>query len=114
MGGELAHARVVVRLSLTPRFSGVGTSAVRSNRFNGFSFVLSYDSRMNALHVSAILALMQLFVFSSRAAPAYPLKKSANNHYLVDQNNQPFLIVGDSPQALTVNLTEAEAASSFE
>lgn len=69
---------------------------------------------MNALHVSAILALMQLFVFSSRAAPAYPLKKSANNRYLVDQNNQPFLRVGDSPQALTVNLTEAEAASFFE
>jgi hypothetical protein len=56
------------------------------------------------------------FLFSlspSTAAPAYPLKKSANNRYLVDQNNIPFLIVGDSPQALIVNLTEAEASGFF-
>jgi hypothetical protein len=34
---------------------------------------------------------------------------SANGRYLVDQNDKPFLITGDSPQALTVNLSEAEA-----
>ena len=43
----------------------------------------------------------------------YPLKVSANGRYLVDQNNVPFLITGDSPQALIVNLTEAEADSFF-
>jgi uncharacterized protein DUF4038/collagenase-like protein with putative collagen-binding domain len=42
--------------------------------------------------------------------PAYPLKTSANNRYLVDQNNAPFLMVGDSPQALIGNLSPMEAA----
>jgi hypothetical protein len=47
------------------------------------------------------------------AAPGtviYPLKVSANGRYLVDQNNGPFLIVGDSPQSLIGNLSVIEAA----
>jgi hypothetical protein len=47
------------------------------------------------------------------AMPAYPLKVSANGRYLVDQKNAPFLIAGESPQAMTVNLTEAEAEVFF-
>ena len=45
------------------------------------------------------------------AAPAYPLKVSANHRYLVDQNNMPFLMVGDSPHSLIANLSQAEAAT---
>ncbi len=45
--------------------------------------------------------------------PAYPLKLSANKRYLVDQNNRPFLIVGDSPQGLISRLTDAEADKYF-
>ena len=45
------------------------------------------------------------------AAPAFPLKSSTNNRYLVDQNNVPFLIVGDAPQALIANLSQTEAAT---
>lgn len=44
------------------------------------------------------------------AAPAFPLKAGANNRYLVDQNNVPFLMVGDSPQAMVGNLSEDDAA----
>jgi hypothetical protein len=43
------------------------------------------------------------------AAPAYPLKASANGRYLVDQNNAPFLMVGDSPQAMFANLSIDDA-----
>ena len=43
------------------------------------------------------------------ADPVFPLKASANNRYLVDQNNVPFLMVGDSPQALIANLPVADA-----
>ena len=43
--------------------------------------------------------------------PAFPLKASANNRYLVDQNNVPFLIVGDAPQTLIANLSPGEAAA---
>lgn len=46
-------------------------------------------------------------------ASAYPLKASANGRYLVDQNNTPFLIVGDAPQALIVNLSEDDAEMYF-
>ena len=35
---------------------------------------------------------------SSGKPVAYPLKLSANRRYLVDQDNTPFLIVGDTPQ----------------
>jgi len=48
-------------------------------------------------------------VIRSTESPAYPLKASANNRYLVDQNDVPFLMVGDSPQALIGNLSLMEA-----
>ena len=45
--------------------------------------------------------------------PAYPLRLSANHRYLVDRNNKPFLIVGDTPQDLMSRLTEKEANRYF-
>jgi hypothetical protein len=47
------------------------------------------------------------------AAAAYPLKVSANGRYLVDENNVPFLIVGDTPQGLMGRLSEADAELYF-
>ena len=47
---------------------------------------------------------------ASQSKTAFPLKASANNRYLVDQNNVPFLMVGDSPQSMPANLSEADAA----
>jgi len=41
-------------------------------------------------------------------APIYPLKISANRRYLVDQNDQPVLVHGDSPWSLIVQLTPDE------
>ena len=38
-------------------------------------------------------------------APARWLRKSANGRYLADRDNAPFLIAGDAPQSLTVNLS---------
>jgi hypothetical protein len=43
-------------------------------------------------------------------SPVYPLKISAGGRYLVDQNNTPFLLIGDSPHSLIVNLSETNAA----
>jgi hypothetical protein len=40
---------------------------------------------------------------------AFPLRVSANQRYLVDQNNVPFFIAGDSPQNIFLALSEAEA-----
>src|SRR5580704_8578830 len=46
---------------------------------------------------------------ASGASPAFPLKASVNNRYLVDQNNVPFLMVGDAPQAMVGNLSRKDA-----
>lgn len=50
-------------------------------------------------------------VVTSADSYAYPLKISANHRYLVDQNNKPFRIQGDSAQSLIANLTAAEVES---
>jgi hypothetical protein len=46
---------------------------------------------------------------TSPNVPAYPLRTSANNRYLVDQNNVPFMIVGDSPQSLIGRMSKSDA-----
>lgn len=46
-------------------------------------------------------------------SPAFPLKISVNGRYLIDQNNAPFLIVGDSPQGLIGRLSESDAERYF-
>ena len=45
--------------------------------------------------------------------PAYPLKVGPTGRYLVDRNGRPFLIVGDSPQALIANVSETQADRFF-
>jgi hypothetical protein len=69
------------------------------------------SSHQIARGFAAALWLMLGAVVSG--APAYPLKASANGRYLVDQSNAPVMIVGDSPQALMVNLSTNEAAFFF-
>ena len=64
--------------------------------------------------LACLFAAWLLADFTSHAAsPAYPLKRSPNGRYLVDQNSAPVLIIGDAPQALMVNLSEAEADAYF-
>ena len=48
-------------------------------------------------------SLACLAIGSVSAGTAYPLVASTNGRYLVDQSGVPFLLVGDSPQALMVN-----------
>jgi uncharacterized protein DUF4038 len=45
--------------------------------------------------------------------PAYPLKVGPTGRYLVDRNGRPFMIVGDSPQALIANVSETQADRYF-
>ena len=49
----------------------------------------------------------------SGRSPVYPVKVGPTGRYLVDQNGTPFLITGDSPQSLIVNLSETAAAAFF-
>ena len=45
--------------------------------------------------------------------PAFPLRLAPTLRYLVDRDGRPFLIVGDSPQSLIVNLSEKQAGRFF-
>ncbi|HEY5239674.1 MAG TPA: hypothetical protein VIJ62_14930 [Rhizomicrobium sp.] len=45
-------------------------------------------------------------VWATPPAPVFPLKQDPANHYLIDSNNVPFLMVGDAPQAMVGNLSE--------
>ena len=45
--------------------------------------------------------------------PAFPLRVGLTGRYLVDRDGRAFLIVGDSPQALVVNLSESQADHFF-
>jgi hypothetical protein len=62
------------------------------------------------------LVVLAMFVASAIRAeerPAFPLKVADGGRYLVDQKGVPFLIAGESPQALMVNLSEEDAERFF-
>jgi hypothetical protein len=53
-----------------------------------------------------------LFFCGAVHGASYPVKISSTNpRILVDQNNAPFLMVGDSPHSLIVNLSASDAAA---
>src|ERR1041385_2518528 len=52
-----------------------------------------------------ILFCLALSCLRAAAAPAYPLRLSPGNHYVVDTNNIPFFIQGDSAWLLAKYLT---------
>ena len=49
-------------------------------------------------------------IYAEPHVPIYPLKASPNNRYLVDQDNVPFMMVGDSPQSLLGRMSKSDAA----
>jgi hypothetical protein len=62
--------------------------------------------RASALGVAISIAA---FGIAWAAGPVFPLKVSANNRTFVDQNDVPFLITGDAPQAMVGNLSVKQA-----
>ena len=59
------------------------------------------------LHTAAAILLILNSLHA--AGPSYPLKAGPTRRYLTDQNNVPFLIQGDTPWSLIVELSESEA-----
>jgi hypothetical protein len=64
--------------------------------------VNGYGTSANSVYVSAIPRLI---------TSPYPLRDSANGRYVLDTSNAPFLVIGDSPHTLLVDLDQAEAAA---
>jgi len=65
--------------------------------------------------VRLVLALLGplALVGAASAAAVHPLKVGPTGRYLVDQNNVPFLIAGESPQAMIGAVSEADAELFF-
>src|SRR5271170_3441891 len=62
--------------------------------------------------VKANITFICLMFCALVSGASYPVKiSSLNPRILVDQNNVPFLMVGDSPQSLIVNLSATNASS---
>jgi hypothetical protein len=74
----------------------------------GLSTVWPHNTREEVPRVDRSRAQPYASIVGHRVV--YPLKVSTNRRYLVDQRNAPFLIVGDSPQALIGNLSVKDAA----
>src|SRR5437588_5995647 len=67
------------------------------------------------MRIYSLLVCVSIVLLASRvdAASVYPPKVAPGGRYLVDQKGKPFLIAGESPQALMVNLSEEDAKLYF-
>jgi len=54
------------------------------------------------------LLILEATPATARTTPAFPLKLSADRRYLLDQNEKPFLVIGDSPWSLIVEPAPAQ------
>ena len=77
---------------------------------------LAMKTRMKRSGLAGLLVatISVLAASAVNAAVVYPVKVGPTGRYLVDQNNVPFLMAGESPQAMIGDLTEAEAEQFFE
>jgi Protein of unknown function (DUF4038)/Putative collagen-binding domain of a collagenase len=60
-----------------------------------------------------VALLSPLSLRPARAESPYPLRVGPTGRYFVDRQGKPFLIAGESPQAMMVNTTEDEAELFF-
>jgi hypothetical protein len=71
------------------------------------SIPLEHVSRIT-FYVSRLVLLTVVAASGPVQAAKLPLKVSSNHRYLVDQRNQPFLVVGDTPWSLIAQLAEQD------
>jgi hypothetical protein len=60
-----------------------------------------------------VLVAVLLLGGIAHAQPVYPVTVGPTGRYLVDQNGVPFLMAGESPQAMIGNISEADAELFF-
>ena len=82
------------------------------------------DTSKHKLIVFVSLAMLTAGNVSAQSAPAhattnavtgayvpvYPIKVSSNGRYMVDQNNVPWLLMGDAEHTLLSNLSSSDIA----
>jgi hypothetical protein len=61
------------------------------------------------LSLACLLTSCEVGNGGNGTGPTFPLKVSEDGRHLVVQNNDPFLLIGDAPQALMVNASTSDA-----
>ena len=96
-------------------FAQIATPAGTTHNDTGLLANTSYRYQVQAIdtagNTSPFSNIASATTASATTGYVLPLKSSSNNRYLVDQNGTPFLIMGDSPQALMGNLDPTDMAS---
>src|SRR5215471_16250011 len=106
------------RFTKDPYVSGLSSRCVNIAEKPKLVQLLRYASFGTAFGIIWLLAGPVFYTADAAATeistgaytPAYPVKASANNRYLVDQRSVPFMIVGDSPQHLIGKMSKSDAA----
>ncbi len=84
-----------------------------SVNISGLSANTTYSYQVKSKDGSSNLTTSPVNTFTTPALPAaiggYPIKLSANKQYLLDHNNQPVMINGDTAWSLITQLTNADA-----
>jgi hypothetical protein len=111
--GIASDARSIQRLEPKIRVRSRSAGILTADRFGG---ELAGDEPFEGVQ-DGTGWVMQVAAFQWRgkvpAGARYPVQRAAGKSYLVDQDGDPFLLSGDSPQSLFVNLSLSEAATYF-
>ena len=91
-------------------FAQIATPSGTTYNDTGLLANTSYSYRVQAIDMAGNTSPVS-GIASATTGYVLPLQASPNNRYLVDQNGTPFLIMGDSPQALVGNLDPTDMAS---
>ena len=98
-------------------FTQIATATGTSYKDTSVSASTSYSYRVRATDAAGNLSpysnAANATTPTGTAAGPGPLHVDPTGRYLLDQNGRPFLITGDSPQALIGNLTASDAALYF-
>jgi chitodextrinase len=98
-------------------FSQIATTAATSFEDTGLAATTSYSYEVRALDAAGNIGpyskVAATNTLEDAAKTPGPLRVDPSGRYLLDRNGTPFLMTGDSPQALIGDLTEADAALYF-
>ncbi len=87
-----------------------GSALARQRAWMRFAIILAFLGTLTVAGCSSSSSpSAQPSVPVPSAEPVYPVKPGSTGRYLLDQNGVPFLILGDSAQAMIGNLNEADA-----
>jgi hypothetical protein len=92
--------------------NGNGTGTLAGTPASGTHGVYATDiTAQNGILPNGVQSFTLTVTPAASSTSVYPLKASSNQRYLVDQNNRPVILLGDSPQSMLVNLNTADMAT---